>query len=60
MEDGELRRRLARFNYPCPPITESTRGVLVKKLAQLEGSAGGDRASNGAKRKTQNGRGKAG
>ncbi|CAB4069847.1 unnamed protein product [Lepeophtheirus salmonis] len=34
--DEELRRRLKEQNYPIPPITDTTRHVLLKKLQQLE------------------------
>ena len=36
ISDDDLKSRLQRLNYPVPPITASTRGVLLKKLAQLE------------------------
>jgi len=39
MEDEELRGRLLALGYNVPPITESTRGVLVKKLRQAEAEA---------------------
>lgn len=34
--DQELRRRLLTFNTVVPPVTNSTRRLLVKKLADLE------------------------
>ena len=37
LSDAELRRRLVEHNYTVPPITDSTRGLLLKKLAQLDG-----------------------
>ena len=37
LSDAELRRRLVAHNYTVPPITDSTRGLLLKKLAQLDG-----------------------
>ena len=38
LSDAELRRQLEAHNYAVPPITASTRGLLVKKLAQLDGA----------------------
>eukprot|EP00095_Tigriopus_kingsejongensis_P008817 maker-scaffold1296_size49803-snap-gene-0.16 protein:Tk08817 transcript:maker-scaffold1296_size49803-snap-gene-0.16-mRNA-1 annotation:"inner nuclear membrane protein man1-like" len=38
LSDEDLRSRLQRQNYAVPPITTSTRSVLLKKLAQLEAS----------------------
>lgn len=38
MSDQELRRRLLAFNSVVPPITGSTRKLLLKKLANLESS----------------------
>ena len=38
LSDAELRRRLQAHNFEVPPITDITRTVLVKKLAQLDGS----------------------
>lgn len=35
--DQELRRRLLVFNKVVPPITSSTRKLLLKKLINLEG-----------------------
>lgn len=32
----ELMARLKAHNYAFPPITPSTKGVLLKKLAQLD------------------------
>ena len=36
ISDAELRRRLEAHKYPCPPITEFTKSILVKKLHQLD------------------------
>lgn len=36
--DKELRSRLLAFNTVVPPITSSTRKLLLKKLADLESS----------------------
>ncbi len=36
MSNEELMRRLKAHNYAFPPITPSTRGVLLKKLSQLD------------------------
>ena len=38
LSDGELRRRLSAFpgHTNLPPITPSTRSILVNKLAKLE------------------------
>lgn len=36
ISDQELRRRLLAFNSVVPPITGSTRKLLLKKLANLE------------------------
>ena len=36
LTNESLRRRLESFNFPVPPITSTTRGVLVKKLEKLE------------------------
>jgi len=38
ISDNELRRRLEEFNYNVPPITDTTRNVLLKKLRQFEDS----------------------
>lgn len=38
ISDQELRRRLLAFNAVVPPVTGSTRKLLLKKLADLEGS----------------------
>ena len=37
ISDLDLRKRLTAHNYPVPPITVTTRGLLQKKLAQLDG-----------------------
>ena len=44
LTDDALKRRLEAQNYPVPPITGTTRGVLLKKLEQLEK---GNRRSKG-------------
>ena len=36
ISNEELMTRLKSHNYAVPPITHSTRGVLLKKLAQLD------------------------
>jgi hypothetical protein len=36
ISNEELLTRLKAHNYSAPPITHSTRGVLIKKLAQLD------------------------
>jgi len=36
ISDQELRRRLLTFNTVVPPVTNSTRRLLLKKLADLE------------------------
>ena len=36
ISDAELKRRLEAHKYHCPPITESTKSILVKKLNQLD------------------------
>lgn len=38
ISDQELRRRLSAFNSVVPPITGSTRKLLLKKLANFENS----------------------
>lgn len=38
ISDQELRRRLLTFNTVVPPVTNSTRRLLLKKLAVLENS----------------------
>ena len=37
LSDAELRRRLEGHNFAAPPVTGSTRPLLLKKLAQLDG-----------------------
>ena len=37
LSDAELKTRLEAHNYQVPPITATTRGLLQKKLAQLDG-----------------------
>ena len=39
ISDLELKRRLEAHNYPVPPITETTKKILVKKLNQLDKEA---------------------
>ncbi len=39
ISDAELKRRLEAHNYPVPPITESTKRILLKKLNQLDKQA---------------------
>lgn len=36
ISDQELRRRLLMFNKVVPPVTDSTRKLLFKKLAEVE------------------------
>jgi hypothetical protein len=36
LTNEELMARLKAHNYPVPPITASTRGVLLRKLEQLD------------------------
>lgn len=38
ISDKELRKRLSAFNVVVPPVTSSTRKLLLKKLANLESS----------------------
>lgn len=40
ISDQELRRRLSVFNKSVPPVTATTRKLLLKQLAKLEGSQG--------------------
>ena len=47
LSDAELRRRLQAHNFEVPPITDSTRTLLVKKLAKLDG--GNQKATKGKK-----------
>lgn len=35
-DDQDLRRRLMAFNTVVPPITDSTRALLLRKLSSLE------------------------
>ncbi|XP_050543880.1 inner nuclear membrane protein Man1 [Daktulosphaira vitifoliae] len=44
ISDQELRQRLASFNAVVPPVTASTRKLLLKKLADLEGNRSKDNA----------------
>ena len=39
ISDLELKKRLEAHNYQVPPITESTKKVLLKKLIQLDKEA---------------------
>ena len=39
MSDGELRERLEQHGYNVPPITDTTRALLMKKLGQLDVAA---------------------
>ena len=39
LSDAELKKRLEAHNYQVPPITATTRGLLQKKLAQLDGDS---------------------
>ena len=39
LTDQELRSRLKAHNYDVPPITATTRALLVKKLATLDAQA---------------------
>lgn len=39
LSDQELRRRLLAFSAVVPPVTNSTRKLLLKKLENLEGSS---------------------
>ena len=36
ISDAELKKCLEAYNYEVPPITSTTRNVLIKKLAKLE------------------------
>lgn len=49
ISDNELKRRLEAYDYPVPPITESTKKVLLKKLCQLD-----KEASSGKRRPPSN------
>ncbi|TRY62605.1 hypothetical protein TCAL_03996 [Tigriopus californicus] len=44
--DEALRSRLQKHNYPVPPITSSTRSVLLKKLTQLDAQNGPAKAKS--------------
>ena len=39
ISDGELRERLEEHGYNVPPITDTTRAILIKKLGQLDTAA---------------------
>ena len=45
ISDLELKKRLEAHNYQVPPITESTKKVLLKKLIQLDKEANNSKAS---------------
>ena len=47
ISDSELRERLEDHGYRVPPITETTRAVLNKKLKQLDDAASRDRRYSG-------------
>jgi len=36
ISDAELRQRLEEHSYNVPPITDTTRAILIKKLTQLD------------------------
>ena len=36
ISDSELRERLEEHGYNVPPITDTTRAILIKKLTQLD------------------------
>jgi len=38
ISDQEIRRRLSSFNTVVPPVTNSTRRLLLRKLEELESS----------------------
>ena len=40
LSDAELRHKLAEFGFPVGPVTETSRGVLIKKLKHLMAQAG--------------------
>lgn len=46
ISDQELRRRLASFNVVVPPVTDSTRKLLIKKLTNLESGDGTNNAAS--------------
>jgi len=48
ISDAELRQRLEDHNYNVPPITDTTRAILIKKLNQLDTQ----RSSNARKQGT--------
>ena len=37
LSNEELKKRLEAHNFNCPPITDLTKSVLIRKLAQLDG-----------------------
>lgn len=46
ISDQELRRRLTSFNVVVPPVTNSTRKLLLKKLTNLESGDGSTNAAS--------------
>ncbi|XP_022171716.1 uncharacterized protein LOC111034687 isoform X2 [Myzus persicae] len=46
ISDQELRRRLLVFNAVVPPVTSTTRNLLLKKLANLEAVQSGKTAAS--------------
>merc|ERR1711971_770905 len=45
ISDLELKKRLEAHNYQVPPITETTKKILLKKLNQLDKEANNSKAS---------------
>lgn len=41
MSDSEIRTMLSKYGYPVGPVTQTTRGTLVKKLKSLIEARGG-------------------
>lgn len=39
ISDSDLRERLEEHGYNVPPITDTTKAILIKKLAQLDAAA---------------------
>ena len=39
ISDSELRERLEEHGYNVPPITDTTRAILIKKLSQLDSAS---------------------
>lgn len=48
--NAELKRRLEAHNFPVPPITDSTKGVLIKKLEQLDNGRNGGKSRHQTKK----------